>query len=89
MSATAVREKYQVTLPQDVREAAGLEVNDQVDWRFEDGEIRGRKLIPQPKPRRVVARLVRKGGRLIFEAKGVKITPEAIAAAVREERDSR
>jgi bifunctional DNA-binding transcriptional regulator/antitoxin component of YhaV-PrlF toxin-antitoxin module len=31
MSATAVREKFQVTLPQDVREAAGLKVNDQVD----------------------------------------------------------
>ena len=89
MSATAVREKFQVTLPQDVREAAGLRVNDQVDWRFEDGEIRGRKLVPQSEPRRIVARLVRKGGRLIFEAKGVNITPEAIAAAVREERDSR
>ena len=61
----------------------------QVDWRFEDGEIRGRKLVPQSEPRRVVAKLVRRGGRLIFEAKGVKITPEAIAAAVREERDSR
>jgi hypothetical protein len=36
-----------------------------------------------------MAKLVRKGGRLIFEAKGVKITPEAIAAAVREERDGR
>lgn len=89
MSATAVREKYQVTLPQDVREAAGLRVNDQVDWRFEDGEIRGRKLVAQDGPRRVVAKLVRKGGRLVFEAKGVKITPEAIAAAVRDERDSR
>ena len=89
MSATAVREKFQVTLPHDVRQAAGLKVNDQVDWRFEDGEIRGRKLVPQSEPRRIVARLVRKRGHLIFEAKGAKITPEAIAQAVREERNSR
>ena len=45
MSATVVREKRQTTLPQDVCEAAGIQVNDQVDWRFEDGEIRGRKLV--------------------------------------------
>ncbi|HWY75096.1 MAG TPA: AbrB/MazE/SpoVT family DNA-binding domain-containing protein [Verrucomicrobiae bacterium] len=46
MSATIVREKRQTTLPADVVEAAGLRVNDQVDWRFEGGEIRGRKLEP-------------------------------------------
>ncbi|MDB6021545.1 MAG: hypothetical protein JWQ04_1402, partial [Pedosphaera sp.] len=45
MSATIVREKRQTTLPADVVKAAGLHVNDQVDWRFEDGEIRGRKLV--------------------------------------------
>ncbi len=47
MSATPVREEFQITLPQDVREAAGLKVNDQVDWRFEGGEIRGRKLVSE------------------------------------------
>jgi bifunctional DNA-binding transcriptional regulator/antitoxin component of YhaV-PrlF toxin-antitoxin module len=45
MSATTVREKRQTTLPLEVCEAAGLKPNDQVDWRFEDGEIRGRKLV--------------------------------------------
>ena len=44
MNATAMREKRQLTLPKDVSEAAGLKPGDEVDWRFEDGEIRGRKL---------------------------------------------
>ncbi len=52
MSAPIVREKRQTTLPQDVCEAAGLKPNDQVNWRFEEGEIRGRKLVARkPKPR--------------------------------------
>ena len=88
MSATAIREKRQITIPEDVSEAAGLKPGDQVDWRFEDGEIRGRKMVREP-ARRVVATLVRRGGRLVFDTKGVKISPEAIAAAVRDERDSR
>jgi len=44
MNATAIRPKRQVTLPSEVSEAAGLKPGDQVDWRFEGGEIRGRKL---------------------------------------------
>ena len=46
MSATVVRAKRQTTLPEDVCQAAGIKVLDQVDWRFEEGEIRGRKLVP-------------------------------------------
>jgi bifunctional DNA-binding transcriptional regulator/antitoxin component of YhaV-PrlF toxin-antitoxin module len=46
-SATAVRKKRQTTLPAEVCEPAGIEVGDQIDWRFEGGEIRGRKLIPE------------------------------------------
>jgi antitoxin component of MazEF toxin-antitoxin module len=45
LSATAIREKRQTTLPADVVEAAELKPGDQVDWRFENGEIRGRKLL--------------------------------------------
>jgi bifunctional DNA-binding transcriptional regulator/antitoxin component of YhaV-PrlF toxin-antitoxin module len=45
MSATIVRAKRQTTLPEDVCRAAGIQTRDQVDWRYEDGEIRGRKLI--------------------------------------------
>ena len=47
MSATTIREKRETTLPAEVCEAAGLSPGDQVDWRIEDGEIRGRKLVPQ------------------------------------------
>jgi len=90
MSATVMREKRQTTLPVEVVEAAGLKVNDQVEWRFEDGEIRGRKLVRQPGPRRIVGKLVKKGDSLIFEVpKGYKLDPEAIGRAVQEERDSR
>jgi bifunctional DNA-binding transcriptional regulator/antitoxin component of YhaV-PrlF toxin-antitoxin module len=44
MSATVIREKGQTTLPAEMSEAAKLRAGDQVDWRFEGGEIRGRKL---------------------------------------------
>jgi bifunctional DNA-binding transcriptional regulator/antitoxin component of YhaV-PrlF toxin-antitoxin module len=48
MSATIVRAKRQTTLPEEVCEAAGIRIHDQVDWRFENGEIRGRKLPSVP-----------------------------------------
>jgi bifunctional DNA-binding transcriptional regulator/antitoxin component of YhaV-PrlF toxin-antitoxin module len=85
MSATAVREKGHTTLPADVSEAAGLKPGDQIDWRFEEGEIRGRKLPVEP--RRILGKLVQKGDALVLEAEGLSIDPEGIAAAVREERD--
>ena len=88
MSTTAVREKRQTTLPVEVYQAADLHVNDQIEWRFEEGEIRGRKLASESPPRRIVAQLVERGGRLIFDA-GVKIPPDSIAKAVAEERKSR
>lgn len=83
-----IREKRQTTLPEDVCQAAGLSIRDQVDWRFEDGEIRGRKLAPVALPRRVTARLVKEGGRLMFVSP-VPVTEEAIGQAVAEERASR
>ena len=86
---SAIREKRQTTIPQDVCEAAGLEPGDEVEWRFEDGEIRGRKLVPQVEPRRIVAKLVRRDGALVADTSGLTIEPEAIASAVREERESR
>ena len=51
MSATIISEKRQTTLPADVCEAADLHANDQVDWTFVGGEIRGRKLAALPRPR--------------------------------------
>ena len=50
MSATIVDKKRRMTLPESICEAVGLKANDQVEWRVEDGEIRGRKLVAQ-KPR--------------------------------------
>lgn len=86
MSATVLREKRQTTLPVEVVEAAGLKPNDQVDWRFQDGEIRGRKLepvrpVPTLKPLRVKGRL--------RPPPGFKPSRRAIAAAIRAERDAR
>ena len=68
-------------------ETAGLKSGDQVDWRFEDGEIRGRKLAPQAGLRRIVARLITKDGALVADTSGLTIDSEAIAKAVRDERD--
>ena len=87
MSTTAIGEQRQTTLPADVSEAAGLKPGDQVEWRFEKGEIRGRKVAPQSQIRRIVGKLVRKNGALVCDTTGLTIDPEDIARAVREERD--
>jgi hypothetical protein len=86
MTTTIIRDPQRTTLPADVSQAAGLKPGDQVDWRFEDGEIRGRKR-PASQPRRIVARLVRRGAALVCDTTGLTIEADAIAAAVREERD--
>jgi len=57
-----------------------------VDWRFEQGEIRGRKLQGPSEPR-IVGRLIRKNGALVCEMADLRIDPADIARAVREERD--
>ncbi len=45
MSGTLLRNKNQITLPVNVVKAAGLATSDRIAWRFEQGEIRGRKLV--------------------------------------------
>ena len=45
MNATVIDKKRRMTLPESVCEALGLQPNDRVEWRAEDGEIRGRKLV--------------------------------------------
>jgi bifunctional DNA-binding transcriptional regulator/antitoxin component of YhaV-PrlF toxin-antitoxin module len=47
MNATVIDKKRRMTLPESVCEAAGLKPNDQVEWRVEAGEIRGRRLVAQ------------------------------------------
>jgi bifunctional DNA-binding transcriptional regulator/antitoxin component of YhaV-PrlF toxin-antitoxin module len=45
MSATIIDKKHRMTLPESICAAIGLKPNDRVEWRVEDGEIRGRKLV--------------------------------------------
>ncbi len=47
VNATVIDKKRRLTLPESVCQAAGLKPNDQVEWRVEGGEIRGRKLVPR------------------------------------------
>ena len=47
MNATVLDKKRRMTLPESVCEAVGLKPSDQVEWRVEAGEIRGRKLVAQ------------------------------------------
>jgi hypothetical protein len=55
-----------------------------------DGTIKLVPVIPKPGPRRVVAKLVKRGERLFFQVpRGYTLDPEAIGKAVAEERDSR
>ena len=44
MDSTVVDDKRRTTVPQSVVDAAGLQPNDQIEWRVEHGEIRGRKV---------------------------------------------
>jgi len=82
MSATVVREKRQVTLPQELVRAAGIEVDDQVDWRFEDGEIRGKKLVPETAE---VLDLEDLDPKTLAPKEG-KLTCESIVKAIRADR---
>jgi bifunctional DNA-binding transcriptional regulator/antitoxin component of YhaV-PrlF toxin-antitoxin module len=87
MSATVVRGRRQTTLPAEVCEAAGIRINDQVEWRFEDGEIRGRKLKPEePEPVIEIGREDVEPNNML--PRGWKMTGEECAAAIRDERDS-
>jgi hypothetical protein len=86
MSATVVREKRQTTLPADVVEAAGIRVNDQVDWRFEDGEIRGRKLVPDEVE---VLDVEDVDPKTFLPKDGGGFTRESILAAVRADREGK
>ena len=55
-----------------------------------DGTIKLVPVVPKPGAKRVVAKLVKRGGALFFQVPtGYKLDPEAIAKAVAEERESR
>ena len=55
-----------------------------------DGSIKLVPVAPEPEPKRLVAKLVKKDGCLVFEIpSGYTLDPDAIARAVAEERESR
>jgi bifunctional DNA-binding transcriptional regulator/antitoxin component of YhaV-PrlF toxin-antitoxin module len=85
MSATVVRAKRQTTLPEDVCEAAGIKIRDQVEWWFEEGEIRGRKLAPV----REKVRLVRpvKFKDLLIAPQNLEIEMKQLDEDLRKERE--
>jgi hypothetical protein len=84
MSATIVRKKNQTTLPSDVLAAAGIQPMDMVDWRFEAGEIRGRKIVAG-KIEVPTLRLVKKGGHLMLSK---KLGRKEILARIRADREA-
>jgi hypothetical protein len=88
MSKTVILKAGPIAVPEDVSHAAGLRPGDQVDWRFQDGEIRGRRICNNGRLPRIVRSLVVKDGELVLDTEGLTIDPADIAVAVREERDS-
>jgi hypothetical protein len=86
MNATVSREKRQITLPADVVKAADLRVGDLVEWRFEEGEIRGRKLAPKLTETPVVKPVRTKEGFLMWP---VRVDRKRIVAVIRADRDAR
>jgi len=67
MRASLLRERNQITLPDEVVEAAGLvPQHDYIAWRVESGEIRGRKMTPAASRSGRVAR-DRKTGLLFWD----------------------
>jgi bifunctional DNA-binding transcriptional regulator/antitoxin component of YhaV-PrlF toxin-antitoxin module len=87
MSATIVRAKRQTTLPEDVCRAAGIKVRDQVDWRFEKGEIRGRKLAPVRERVRLARHVKFKD--LLIAPQNLAIDLDRLDEDLRREREER
>jgi bifunctional DNA-binding transcriptional regulator/antitoxin component of YhaV-PrlF toxin-antitoxin module len=87
MSATVVRAKRQTTLPEDVCQAAGIRIRDQVEWRFEGGEIRGRKLAPVREKVRIVRPIKFKD--LLIAPQNLEIDLEQLDDELRREREER
>jgi hypothetical protein len=84
MTTLTVDDRHRVTLPKtEPGQVFAYEPDS-------DGSIKLVPVVTEPAPKRVFARLVKRGGKLIFELpEGYKLDPEAIARAVAEERESR
>jgi hypothetical protein len=84
MKTLTVDDRQRVRLPQDKPGQVFAYEPDS------DGSIKLVLVITKPGPKRVVTRLVKRGGGLFFQVpKGYKLDSEAIGKAVAEERDSR
>jgi hypothetical protein len=88
MSTTIVRAKRQTTLPQDVCDAAGIRIWDRVDWRFKDGEIRGRKLKTSSGAQLRKVRPVKFKGMLILP-QGLDVDFNRMNLDLKDEREAR
>lgn len=47
MSGNVIDKERRLTLPESICEAVGLQPDEQIEWRVEEGEIRGRKFVAQ------------------------------------------
>ena len=84
MTTLTVDDRQRIRLPQaKVGEVFAYEPSA-------DGTIKLVPVAPKPDPERLVAKLVKKDGCLVFEIpSGYTLDPEAIGRAVAEERESR
>jgi bifunctional DNA-binding transcriptional regulator/antitoxin component of YhaV-PrlF toxin-antitoxin module len=83
MTATTLRTKRQITLPEEVCSPAGLKAADVIEWTFENGTIVGRKLVKSAGDAPLV-KPVRRGGKLMLPGRW---TREQVRAAVRSGRE--
>ena len=80
MPSSLLRDRNQITLPGEVVEAAGLvPQHDYIAWRFESGEIRGRKHTLAPVHRK--GRVVQDPKTKLYCWDGEEIPDEEIEAA--------
>ena len=83
MSKTTLQSSHPAILPPEICEAAGLRVFDKIEWRFQDGEIRGRKVDLE-----AVEVLDLEDVEInTLLPKGATITSESIVAAIRADRE--
>jgi hypothetical protein len=86
MSATIIKENRDTTLPADVCEPAGIRPGDQIEWRFESGEIRGRRLAPTEREEIGLADI---DPQTLLPKGGWKITAASIVRAIRADREGK
>ncbi len=86
MNATIVRDRRQTTIPADICKAAGIQTSDQLDWRFEDGEIHARKLV------RETAEVLEADDldpHTLMPKDGSQFVEQSITAAIRADREGK